>query len=104
MNTEQITEARQRVAAFVPHQPTKADMPATPEPFWVKQVRLNGISGPATRRLAMINNQTFEKGDELKVNVVGNSVKIRCVEVGKTSVLITIEGLEGQRELKLRQD
>ena len=52
----------------------------------------------------MINNQTFEKGDELKVNVVGNSVKIRCVEVGKTSVLITIEGLEGQRELKLKQD
>jgi hypothetical protein len=101
MNAAQIAEARRRVAAFVPHQVKPSEIPAVPDPAWVKQIKLNGISGAGARRLAIINNQTFQRGDELKVKIAEKSVKVRCVEVKESSVLITIEGLEGERELKL---
>ena len=42
MNADQIAEAKRRVAAFVPHQPQKSEFP---EPAWVRQIKLNGISG-----------------------------------------------------------
>lgn len=104
MDAGQIAEARKRVAAFVPHQPTRLEIPTAPEPSWAKQIKLIGISGPVSRRLAIINNQTFEKGDEIKVKVAQQSVNIRCIEVGETSAIVMIEGLESQRELKLKRD
>jgi TPR repeat protein len=101
MSQDQITEGRKRVSAFVPHQATKDELP---EPSWVKQIKLQGISGPDERRLAIINGQTFQKGDESKVKVGNKSVKIRCLEVRESSALVAIEGIEGERELKFTRD
>jgi hypothetical protein len=104
MDADQIAEARKRVAAFVPHQPTALEISTAAEPSWAKQIKLLGISGPVSRRLAIINNQTFEKGDEHMVKVAQQSVNIHCIEVGESSAIVMIEGLEGQRELKLKGD
>ena len=98
MNADQIAEAHKRAAAFVPHQMLKSEMP---EPSWVKQIKLNGISGTGEHRLAVINNLTFQKGDVAKIKVADETVMIHCIEVKESSVLVTIEGLDGQRELKL---
>jgi len=64
-------------------------------------IKLRGLSGPPTRRLAIINGQTFQKGDELVIKAGAKSVKIQCVDVGESSATITVEGLAGPRELKL---
>ncbi len=98
MNADQIVEARKRAAAFVPHQMQKSEMP---EPSWVKQIKLNGISGTGEHRLAIINNHTFQKGDAGQIKAAGKTVMIHCIEVKESSVLVAVEGLDGQRELKM---
>lgn len=98
MNADQIAEARKRAAEFVPHQMTKAEMP---EPSWVKEIKLNGINGTGEKRLAPINNQTFQKGDTQNIKVANRVVAVHCIEIHEASVLVTIQGLDGQRELKM---
>jgi hypothetical protein len=67
----------------------------------VVDLRLNGISGTAERRLAIINNHTFEVNEEGMVsNASGTPVRIRCLEIKADSVLVQI-GSE-QRILRLR--
>lgn len=98
MSADQIAEARQRVAAFKPHVPAKSELP---EPAWVKQLKLSGLSGPADRRLAVINNQTFGAGDVNVLKVAGQSVTVKCLEIREKSVRMQIEGLDKPVELTL---
>jgi len=98
MNADQITEAHKRVAAFTPHKPGKDELP---EPTWVKKIKLNGINGPDNKRLALIGNQTFEKGERKTVKIDGQSVVIQCLEITATTATISIEGIDGTRTLNL---
>jgi hypothetical protein len=98
MNADQITEARRRVAAFSPHVPQKSEMP---EPAWIQKIKLSGISGAPDHRFAVINNTTFAKGDQTTLKIGGNSVTIQCLEIRESSVVVSIEGLDGPRELKM---
>jgi hypothetical protein len=98
MNADQIAEAHKRVAAFTPHKPGKDELP---EPAWVKKIKLNGISGPDDKRLALIGNHTFEKGERKTVKIDGQSVAIQCLEITATTATISIEGIVGTRTLNL---
>jgi hypothetical protein len=98
MNADQIAEAHKRVAAFVPHQPQKSELP---EPAWVKKIKLNGISGTPAKRFATIGKQTFEKGEKRTVKINGQPVIIQCLEITNSSATISIEGIEGTRTLSL---
>ena len=98
MNADQITEARKRVAAFVPHQPQKSDLP---EPAWVQKIKLGGISGTPDHRFALINKKTFGKGDQSTVKIGDKLVMVHCLEIRESSVVVSIEGLDGTRELKM---
>jgi hypothetical protein len=98
MNADQIAEAHRRVAAFVPHQPQKNELP---DPSWVQQIKLGGISGSVGHRLAIINGKTFADGDKITIKSSGKSVAVQCLEVRTNFVLIAIEGVSGSRELKL---
>jgi hypothetical protein len=98
MNAEQIAEAHRRVAAFVPHQPRKSDLP---EPAWVQQIKLGGISGAPDHRFAIINNKTFAKNDQVTLKIGAKEVTVRCLEIHASSVVVAIDGLEGPRELKI---
>jgi hypothetical protein len=64
------------------------------------ELRLNGISGTADRRLAIINNQTFETNEEGEVPTNPGRARIRCLEIKADSVLVQV-GAE-QRVLRLR--
>jgi hypothetical protein len=66
----------------------------TPELF------LKGLSGTPDRRLAIINNYTFQSGEESLVRVAGVAVKVRCIEIRERSVIVSINGIT--KELKLR--
>ena len=67
----------------------------------VSNLSLKGISGTVDKRLAIINNRTFEVGEEGDLRVSGQILKIKCVEVRERSVLITVNGIS--KELFLGQ-
>lgn len=74
--------------------------PARPAAAPVSLV-LKGFSGPVDRRLAIINNRTFEAGEEGDVVFPGGRIKVRCVEIRDESVVIEMGG--ERRELRLRR-
>lgn len=98
MTSDQIAEAQKRVAAFTPHKPNNDDMP---EPAWVKQIKLSGLSGPEGNRLAIINGKTFSPGESNSIKINGKIVNVHCLEIREKSVLVEIEGIDKSRELPL---
>ena len=63
-------------------------------------LKLKGISGSSDKPLALINNHTFEAGEEADILSGLDRIRIRCLEIRKDSVLIQI-GPE-RRELRMR--
>jgi hypothetical protein len=98
MTTEQVEDARQRVAKFVPITPKPEEVS---EPVWVKEIHLSGITGKPGDRLAVINNRTFGAGDKISLKLGGKPVMVQCQEIRESSVIISVEGIPGTRELKL---
>jgi hypothetical protein len=72
----------------------------SPAPLNV-DLKFKGRSGTADHPLAIVNNHTFEPGEEAEVLASGNRVRIRCLEIRSDSVIIQIPGGE-RRELRLR--
>jgi len=66
----------------------------------VVELRLNGISGAADHRLAIINNRTFETGEEGEVVSNAGRSRIICKDITADSVRVLIGGVE--RILRLR--
>ena len=77
----------------------KTNLQPTAVPIPV-ELHLNGISGTADRRLAIINNHTFETNEEGEVPTNPGRARIRCLEIKADSVLIQVGG--EQRVLRLR--
>ena len=67
----------------------ETNVPPTPPSV---ELRLNGISGTADRRLAVINNRTFETNEEGEVPTNTGRVQIRCLEIKADSVLVRVGG------------
>jgi hypothetical protein len=98
MTPDQISEAKKRVAAFIPHIPGKDELP---EPAWVGKIKLAGLSGAGDRRLAIISGTTFSQGETASVKVAGRTVKVHCMEIRENSVLVEVDGLDKPHELFL---
>jgi hypothetical protein len=65
---------------------------------------LKALSGSAGQRLALINNRTLEVGETAEVTVAGgNKIKIRCVDIRESSVLVKLEGQSDPIEIHLRK-
>ena len=56
-------------------------------------IALKGVSGTSEKRLAIINNKTFEEGEEGELRVSGHPTKVKVVQVREKSVLISINGV-----------
>ena len=74
--------------------------PAPPKPL-PATLSLRSISGPPTRRLAIINNQTFAAMDQARVRLAMTNVLVRCLEIRTHSVLIRFENTGQTQELLL---
>jgi hypothetical protein len=76
----------------------------TNQPVVVVQIdlQLKAISGPPEHHLAMVNNRTFDTGEEGEVTTAAGRVRIRCVEIRPDSVLVQILSSGEQRVLHLR--
>jgi len=64
---------------------------------------LQGISGPANRRLVIINKVTFEKGEAGEVTMPYGRMRIRCEEIKDESVVVTFGEPPRRLELRLRR-
>ena len=54
---------------------------------------LKGVSGPKNHRLAIINNKTFEPGEEADLpTATGQRVRVKCVEIRDDGVVVSIGG------------
>ena len=72
-----------------------------PEPVQVAvDLRLKAISGLPEHRLALINNHTFEAGEEGEIATTSGRMRIRCLEITQDSAVVQV-GSE-RRELRLR--
>jgi hypothetical protein len=57
-------------------------------------IALKGISGgTADKRLAILNNKTFEAGEEGELRVAGQLTRVKVVEIREKSVVISINGI-----------
>ena len=87
---------------------------ALKEPNW-KALQLRGITGNGDKRVALINNLTFAKGEEGEVKippgktvpggkiVPGGKLRVKVLEIKEKSVIISIEGLPDEKELLLTE-
>ncbi len=66
----------------------------------ITDVHLNGTSGGAGKPLAIINNKTFEIGEEGDIVCNGSHVRIRCLDIKADTAVIQI-GAE-RRVLRMR--
>lgn len=55
---------------------------------------LKGISGSKLHRLAIINNRTFETGEEAELKTGTQTVRVKCVEIRDDCVVVSINGLK----------
>lgn len=81
--------------------PVPVVAPTNPEPVAVAvELKLKAISGLPEHRLALINNHTFEAGEEGEVVTTTGRMRIRCLEITQDSAVVQV-GAE-RRELHLR--
>jgi len=66
------------------------------------ELKLKAISGLPEHRLALINNHTFEAGEDGEVLTANGRMRIRCLEIHGESAIVQV-GPE-RRELHLRQN
>jgi hypothetical protein len=84
----------------LPAPPQVVSPGTTNQPVVVVDLDLKGISGAANRRLAIINNRTFEVGEEREVVSTSGHVRVTCKEIKDDSVRVLVNGQE--RILRLR--
>ena len=64
---------------------------------------LKGLSGAARQRLALINNRTVAAGENAEVTTVSGKIKIHCLEIRESSVLIRAGAQSEPLEIFLRK-
>src|SRR5262245_59473688 len=61
-------------------------------------LQLKMITGAASHRLALINNETFSVGEGHNLLMDGKRVAVKCLEIREKSALVQVEGETGTRE------
>jgi hypothetical protein len=64
---------------------------------------LKGIVGSVSRRIAVINDETMEMGEESSVRTPGGHVRLKCLEIGNDYVMVQVEGEPQTRKLVMEQ-
>lgn len=67
----------------------------------VNGIKLQGIGGTEDRPFAIINGRTLGAGEAGRVKTAKTNVVVRCVAISNAFVVVTIEGLRGERKLYL---
>ncbi|MBI5772341.1 MAG: hypothetical protein HZA89_01190 [Verrucomicrobia bacterium] len=101
-------EPKLDITAPPPRAPAPADAgspfftasPAVASPL-PDRLTLKGILGGGKNALALINGQSFAQGDELPVKLKDKTVKVRCVEIQRSAVIVLLDGATNRVTLYL---
>ena len=99
MTADQVADGQRLFTAALPArlEPSSPAIIAGPGLFTLK-----GLFFRKAGSLAVINDQTFESGEEQLVKAGDQKVRVRCVEIRSRSVLIAVNGSSERIELALR--
>jgi hypothetical protein len=86
--------------SLYPYGPIAPVNVTTQAPVVAVELKLKAISGLPPQRLALINNHTFEAGEEAEVITTNGRMRIRCLEITGDSATVQI-GPE-RRVLRMR--
>lgn len=81
--------------------PVAQGAPAAPKRNPASLLVLRGMSGSKSRRLVIINNQTFAQGESAVIQTADGNVRVTCVEIRDKSVVVAVEGQAERKELRL---
>lgn len=99
-----LREARPKLA-FTATAQTVPTQPFDSMPVFARlaytNVILKGLSGSASRRFALINDETFATKDIGKVRMGASNVVLRCLDIRESSVTVQIQGEAEPRTLCL---
>jgi hypothetical protein len=76
--------------------------PARAIPQGDPRLKLGGITFGGSTPLAMVNGKTLSEGESATVSVKPGTLAIKCLKIDKDSVLISVEGEDTPRLLRLR--
>ncbi|MEI7728239.1 MAG: hypothetical protein WCO56_01640 [Verrucomicrobiota bacterium] len=82
-----------------PPTPVPVVIYGTPDPPTFNRLTLQGILGTSQRRIAMINNHSFEKDSEWVLQIDGRDVRVRCLNIEPKTVTLQIN--EGGKPVTL---
>jgi len=104
-NSEFINDPKQGKDPFYPRSTRRETLVASTKRDAIDSsaLVLKGFSGPANRRLAIINNLTFEKAEEGEVTTPYGRMRIRCEEIKEESVVVSFGDPPRRLELRLRR-
>jgi hypothetical protein len=91
------------VSARLERQSVATSATAVPKPSVEVVLVLNGIMGTSSQRMALINGRTFEPGDEVVIRTTNGQARVRCLEIGPQSVIVTVNGMPERRKLVLKK-
>ena len=77
------------------------NLPSAPAPRVANSLVLQGISGPPTRRMALINNRPLLAREEAKVQLANSNVTVRVLQILEKSVIVSLNGSSEPQELGL---
>lgn len=90
-------------SAAIVSKPPEAPVYYSPAVIIYTNLAVRSISGPARKRVALINNQTFAPGEKAKVKLGETVVDVECTEIRENSVIVKVGDETDARELKLAE-
>jgi protein disulfide-isomerase len=95
----QAALAREAAAALAaaPNKPAESTNAVAHPPG----LTLNRITGSKQRRRAVINDYAFAAGESATLKLADGAVRVQCLEIRGSSVLISVNGQKEKRELRL---
>jgi TPR repeat protein len=85
LRSEEVAAGQSRADEFVPGRDT-----SLPEPSYLGELKLNGISGSYRNRLAIVNNRTLGVNDETEIKLDARMVEVKCLEIHGQSVVLQV--------------
>ena len=76
--------------------------PAPPKPKPEVVLTLTGIMGTSHRRAALINDRTFEVGDEAVIRSGESQARVLCLEIGAQHAVVQVDGKPESIKLMLK--
>jgi type II secretory pathway component PulC len=78
--------------------------PASEPPTPMANLKLRGIIGSPQRRIALINNQSFQVGEEAAVTIGNKKQHVRCIAIQDQAVIVEVGPDKQQKRLSLNAD